>query len=119
MAGRLTDDRLERLVEAADGAAIAVKTHRPPDLLTTGTLFRFLESGQLSIHVVYRDPRDTVLSILDHGARSRARGQGPLSQIEDLEGAIELLAKDVGKLRRWGAFPALALLATSNRALSR
>lgn len=105
-----TDDRLSRLIAETDGARIVVKTHRPPDRLSTGVLFRALESGLVKIHVTYRDPRDTVLSLLDHGARSRSRNEQTLSQIVEVDDAIGRLRSDLRSLRHWGVFPSLKLL---------
>lgn len=108
--GRWTDERLARLVRVTEGTKIVIKTHGPPNRLTIGKLLGFVESGRVRIHVVYRDPRDAVLAILDHGARSRAENRQPLSQVVDVDDAIPILRKDVTKLRRWGMFPSLKLL---------
>jgi hypothetical protein len=73
-------------------------------------LFNALESGSLKIHVVFRDPRDTVLSMLDHGAKSRAGNKKILSEVVGVDEAISRLRSDLSALRHWGAFPSLKLL---------
>ncbi len=107
---RWTDERLERLVDATEGAWVVVKTHGTPDRLSTGALFELLEARKLCIHVVFRDPRDTVLSLLDHGARSRAKDRATLNQIVTVDDAVAKLRSDLSALRRWGTYPSLKLL---------
>jgi len=98
---RWSDEAMARLVECTRGSAALVKTHGPPDPLTLAALFRHLELGDVKIHLVYRDPRDTVLSMLDERAK---RGKSCA-----LDEVIDRLRANVRKLRRWGAFPALRL----------
>jgi hypothetical protein len=105
-----SDDLLLRLIAATKGRHVVVKTHHPPDPLTTGLLFDALDSRDVSIHVVFRDPRDTVLSMLDHGARARALNRKILTDAVGLDSAIARLQSDLKALRRWGAFPSLKLL---------
>ena len=104
-----TDVRLARLLEATAGKKIVVKTHGSPDQLSVGALLGAIESRDVQIHVVYRDPRDAVLSMLDHGARSRENNRPNLRQIVDVDDAIEALGPDVASLRRWGVFESLKL----------
>jgi hypothetical protein len=99
---RWTDGRLEKLLEATRGSRVVIKTNAPPDGLTAGALFRALETGELKIHVVYRDPRGAVSSMLGHDA-------GSLREINDVEAALVVLRADLTKLRHWGAFPSLKL----------
>jgi hypothetical protein len=102
---RWNDDRLDRLVDAAQGTRLAIKTHGAPDQLSTGRLCDHLDAGEVRIHVVFRDPRDTVLSMLDE-ARAKPLKDKPRT----VEEAISRLRAKLGKLRRWGAFSSLKLL---------
>lgn len=104
-----TDVRLARLVEATAGTKVVIKTHGSPSQLSVGALMRALESGEVQIHVVYRDPRDAVLSMLDHGARSRENGRPNLQHVRDVDDAISELRSDVASLQLWGAFAPLKL----------
>ncbi len=68
----LRDSTLRKLAEAVgDTQTIAVKTHRAP----TAALRRRLAAGEVRATYVYRDPRDVVVSLLDHGRRLRSEGR--------------------------------------------
>ena len=99
---RWTDRRLEELLEAARDRVVAIRTGAPPDRLTAGALFHALETGELKIVVVYRDPRSTVASLLHHNA-------GRLREIDDIDAALRALRADLRDLRHWGAFPSLKI----------
>ncbi len=104
-----TDDRLSRLIDCTVGKKIVVKTHADPSALSTEKTFGYLDSGDLKIQVVFRDPRDTVLSMLDHGVRARKRNQKAFSEIRTVDDAIMRLRRQLRSLRQWGAFPSLKL----------
>lgn len=105
----LRDEDLERLVDATDGTTIAVKTHGTPELLSPGLVRSMLETGSLKIHVVIRDPRDIVVSMIDHSVRSRRNGSGAFSEIRSVDDAIARLAVQLDRMRRWGALSSLKL----------
>ena len=109
MVGPWTDERLSRLVEATEGWKIVVKTHGSPQALSTSRVLDLVGSGDLKIHVVFRDPRDTVLSLLDAGVRARARKQAYFSEIRTFDGTIAMLGARLQALRQWGSFPSLKL----------
>lgn len=108
-ANHWSDDNLARLVDDTRRTKIVVKTHRGPDGLSTDLVQALVASGDLRIHVVYRDPRDTVLSMLDHGVRSRARGLSAFAQLRSLDTAVERLGTRLAALRQWGSFPSVKL----------
>lgn len=97
--GTWTDERLARLIDETDGTRIVVRTHGHPRRLSTDSVREHLRAGRLKIHVVFRDPRDGVLSLLDE-ARKNPDKAGPLTVDE----AIARLRPKVEKLRQWGAF---------------
>ncbi len=68
---------------AREHGPFVIKTHASYDVLApalSGCECRFLFS--------YRDPRDVVLSALDHGRRSRARGESHFADCLDLTSGI-------------------------------
>ena len=100
----LDDERLARLVDAAHSTQLAIKTHEPPNRLTARRLVSSLRAGELKVHVVFRDPRDTVLSLLDEAAAKPEKNKA-----RTVDEAIERLRLQLRKLRRWGSFPSLKL----------
>lgn len=104
-----TDARLRSLIEAANGTRIVVKTHAGPAAISSNLIVDSIEANELRVHVVYRDPRDTVLSMLDAGFRARrSGGRGP-SAIRALDDAIERIGERLEGLRQWGSFRSLKL----------
>jgi len=63
--------------EAPSPKIVSFKTHTSPT-----TIFRELaQEGLLIGQANFRDPRDTILSLLDAGERSNQRGEGAFSKI--------------------------------------
>lgn len=104
MVGAWSDQRLARLIDHTAGTRVVVRTHGHSEMLSTEMVQGQLDAGQLKIHVVFRDPRDGVLSLLDE-ARSKPDKAGP----DTVDEAIARLRPKVEKLRMWGAFPSLKL----------
>lgn len=104
-----TDDRLGRLLEATRGSWLVVKTHAPPAYLSTDVVLDAIAGGELRIHVVFRDPRDTVVSMVDHGIRARQNNTRGFSTIRGIEDAIAGLSAHMEYFRRWGSYPSLKL----------
>ncbi|MBV9991197.1 MAG: hypothetical protein JOZ72_07870 [Alphaproteobacteria bacterium] len=82
---------------------VAAKTHK----VFTDDMFPWIEEMQaarkLQVIASYRDPRDICLSLVDHGQRSRAKGDGSYAHVGDLERAMHLVEKAIPKFRQWGA----------------
>jgi len=100
MAKDALEDAIERI---GPDRIVAAKTHKVfPD-----EMFPWLEEMQAArkIQAVasYRDPRDICLSLVDHGERARANGEGSFAHIEGLERAMGLVEKAIPKFRQWGA----------------
>jgi hypothetical protein len=103
--GPLTDEWLSRVVECTQGRKIVVRTHSHPYALSTDRILDSLDAGEVKIHVVFRDPRDTVLSMFDD-----ARSHPSKDKARTVDDAIERLRPRFRKLQRWGSFPSLKLL---------
>jgi hypothetical protein len=106
---RWNDDALLALVEETRGERIVVKTHGPPDLACE-LVDRLVASGDLRIHVVVRDPRDQVLSMLDAGRAARAEGSASFSQIETIDDALFQVHRQLAWVRAWGSRASLRLV---------
>jgi hypothetical protein len=104
-----TDERMARLIQAATGTRLVVKTHRGPLALSKAKVFDALDAGELKIHVVFRDPRDTIVSMIDHAHRERWLGKPGLGELQGFEAAIGRLGRQLPALRGWGSFPSLKL----------
>jgi len=71
--------------------SFAVKTHQRPNVL----LRLMLALGQVKVIYVYRDPRDVMLSAMDHGKRIIERGEKHgFAQMTDFDSALN-------NVRRW------------------
>ena len=105
-----TDEKLSALIDATRGQRVAVKTHTTAARLSPELVGHAIDAGELKIQVVYRDPRDMILSMLDHGARARAvPHDGAFRDVDTLDVAIERLGIQLYRLRRWGSYPSLKL----------
>jgi len=96
--------RIEKLEhEIGPDRIIAVKTHAGLDREKFQYVDRLCADGRLKVQIVYRDPRDVCLSMVDAGRKARAQGHGAFSEIHDISDAIHSVEKQLAKLRRWGA----------------
>lgn len=69
--GELVENNLEPLLPIHEsGSSFVVKTHRAP----TSFLKRLMKQGVVKVTCIYRDPRDVVLSAMDHGKKIREKG---------------------------------------------
>ena len=76
---------------------LVIKTHQRP----SQAIQKLLKSGLAWAHATYRDPRDIVLSMLDHGHRARAKGEKPFAEIVDIDTALESVRFQTENLRQW------------------
>ena len=104
-----TDERLQRLVEVTEGRRVVVKTHTSPAALSADLVRRGIEEGHLKIHVVFRDPRDMVVSMLDHGFKARMESEPAFRDVKTIEDAIARVGVQLPRLRAWGELPSLRL----------
>ena len=82
-----------------------LKTHQRPG----PAVLPLLRDGRAEAHACWRDPRDMALSLLDHGARARARGQDPFAEIATLAHALQSILGQVETFEAWRGAGALPL----------
>lgn len=101
---RWDDERVAVMIAEADAVptTIVVKTHQPP---TNAIVHRML-AGEVVGHVVYRDPRDAALSLLDAGRAARERGSVTWADFRTLDDVLAKIDAQVDSLRAWAALPA-------------
>ena len=100
---RLTDSQLTSLSDEAKrrGYPIVLKTHSRP----TRALINMILSGEALADASYRDPRDMVLSMLDHGNRARKNGQKSFSNLYTSEDTLENIRHQHNTLTAWLRIP--------------
>lgn len=99
---RLSPRNLLRLmiIHARHGSVV-VKTHAAPNLLVR----LLIRTGLARATVCYRDPRDVLLSAIDHGERSRQAGSsGSFVDLEDVAGSIARVREWLRLVDRWERF---------------
>jgi hypothetical protein len=101
----LTPDLVAAILDEAPGP-IVIKTHQRP----TSTIADMLAEGTAMGHACVRDPRDMALSMLDHGARARAKGHQPFAEFVRLEDTLQSLKDQSENLRQWRALPGIMTL---------
>ena len=106
---RWDDAALRTLVDETRGERIVVKTHGSP-ALSPALVDRLLAAGELRVHLVVRDPRDQVLSMLDAGRAARAEGSASFSQIETIDDALFEVHRQLARTRAWGSRASLRLV---------
>ncbi len=84
------------------GNTFVIKAHAGP----TASLRFLLRSGLLRAAYIYRDPRDALLSALEHGERSRRDGQrNAFAALTDFTGGLEFMRRYVAISEAWLALP--------------
>jgi len=73
---------------AAQHGPFALKTHAPYPHVAAA-----VANEAIRTVFIHRDPRDAVLSALDHGARSRAAGDWPYAECVDVASTLPLVRK--------------------------
>ncbi|MEM8789031.1 MAG: sulfotransferase domain-containing protein [Pseudomonadota bacterium] len=89
------------------GHPIVIKTHNRPD----PPLVRLVEAGEVRAHAIFRDPRDMALSMLDSGARARARGKPAFAEFETLSDVQVGIDNQMNSLSAWLQLPGVRRLA--------
>jgi sulfotransferase family protein len=104
-----SDDGLERLIDASGDRRIAVKTHGALWGVDLDLVRAKVASGDLKIHVVYRDPREMLISMLDHGVRARTGADVAFRDTWTLDDAIRRLGVQTYWFTHWASLPSLKL----------
>lgn len=96
------------LLPHAAGRRFAVKTHATP----TPALRGLIRMGAARVTFNFRDPRDIVVSALDHGARQQqAGGDGRLAGLTTVDEAIEFVTGHLLPIwEAWAATPTALLV---------
>lgn len=100
---KLTENRINRLLAASNAIAspFVFKTHRPP----TDAVWKLIDSGRAKATYIFRDPRDVLLSALNHGVRERAAGRWPIrgfARLTNIERALRWFERRVYPVyREW------------------
>ena len=79
------------------GHPIVIKTHSRPD----PCVIDLINAGGAIAQATYRDPRDMALSMMDHGAKNRGRGEKPFAEITDLLSACDNIRSQIDTLTQW------------------
>jgi hypothetical protein len=97
--GALTTRRiLPVAVPALMGNTFAIKAHAGPKPLA----LRLIRNELIQPTYIYRDPRDALLSAYEYGQRKRVAGrQGPFSDLESIEAAIDFMREYVQISKAW------------------
>ena len=91
------ESRLKLVEIEAGGRSAAIKTHGA----ATDYVPKLLARRPATVFVSHRDPRDIALSLIDHGARSRARGGRDFAECVDFDSAAPMVAEQVDRLSTW------------------
>jgi hypothetical protein len=97
-------DRAEaRRIEAIAPAprVLAVKTHAAP----TPAVRELVGEGLIMGQANFRDPRDTLLSLLDAGDRANRRGRGAFVNMRDFQAALGAFESNLAAFEEWVALP--------------
>lgn len=78
---------------------LIIKTHSPP----TDCIKSFIESGKVKTTFNFRDPRDTILSVVDHGARTRngKDASGAFANIHSIKDALSFAKASIQLYYQW------------------
>lgn len=98
------DERiLDALIKEAEQlkSTIVIKTHRSP----SEQIKQLANDGLVVGHIVYRDPRDIALSMLDHGRKARKNGEKAFSDIRDIKQAMYRVKSRLDQFYEWLEIP--------------
>ena len=76
---------------------VVIKTHGG----VTPVAVKLVAKGTAQVFASYRDLRDVALSLLDHGARSRAKGIKDFTEFHELEDTLQDIKDQVQKFENW------------------
>lgn len=99
----LTGKKLFTLVKLhLRGKSFVVKTHFPP----TGLLKFFITLKAMKAIYIYRDPRDVILSAIDHGKKHREKGLlgEYFARFVTIENSISLVKDYLAVWEKWTSF---------------
>lgn len=80
---------------------LAIKTHGAP----TPAVRELAEEGLIMGQANFRDPRDTLLSLMDAGDRANRRGRGAFAKMQDFRTALATYESHLAAFEEWIALP--------------
>ena len=83
------------------GYPIALKTHMRP----SAGVVKMIQCGEAIAHACYRDPRDMILSMLDHARISRANGATEFAELTNIEQVLVNIRSQHNSLTAWLRLP--------------
>lgn len=93
----LEPGQIEKIASEAGDGSVVVKTHA-----AANSFKGFAQPFECSfVFVQFRDPRDISLSLLDHGARTRARGIHDFADCVDYESTLKYIDSALERARSW------------------
>jgi len=104
-----SDDGIQRLIDASADRVVALKTHGSLWGVDLEKVREHIAAGDVRVHVVYRDPREMLISMLDHGVRARAGADVAFRDTWTLDDAIRRLGVQVYWFTHWASLPCLKL----------
>ncbi len=93
----VSEKNLNLISEEVGNLPVVIKTHGD----ATPTAARLVAEGTAQVFASYRDLRDVALSLLDHGARSRAKGIKDFSEFYQLADTLEDIKTQVQRFEKW------------------
>lgn len=89
------------------GKRYVLKTHHAP----TAFVERHLSKGNILATYIYRDPRDVIVSTLDHSQRVRERGvSSAFSPYDSLDKIVPLIREHIGWWKKWSETPGIYIV---------
>lgn len=94
---RLEDGQIDKIAAETNGGSVVVKTH------AAAHLFEGFETpfDRSFVFVQYRDPREISLSLIDHGARARAKGIKDFADCIDHKSTLKYIDSAFNCARSW------------------
>ena len=93
----VSEKNLDLIREDVGDLPVVIKTHGD----VTPAAARLVAEGTAQVFASYRDLRDVALSLLDHGARSRAKGIKDFSEFHELTDTLEDIRVQVQRFENW------------------
>jgi hypothetical protein len=93
----VSEENLNLIQEDVGDLPVVIKTHGG----ATPAAARLVADGTADVFASYRDLRDVALSLLDHGARSRAKGIKDFSEFREVEDTLEDIKVQVRRFENW------------------
>lgn len=93
------DELIDNMLSEAKqiNSTVVIKTHTA----STERVMQLAKEGLVAGHIVYRDPRDIALSLLDHAERSRRNGEIAFSTIKTIDDAVKVIKNRLAQFYTW------------------